>query len=169
MMKRILAVAVVVALLAGCDSKPDAPFGLKWGQSMDSISFIKDGDCEKEDGITTCKFNNQKPFNEWTFSNELKFDRDGLTEVSYSIIGVEDYSLNFNSLQEKIKKELDFLSEKGFSSEAGVKISNKCKKIESCDDVNEKYSTKVGEVHIWITRMPDNEPPPVMVTFKQAQ
>ena len=168
-MKRILAAIALAVLITGCDSKQDAPFGLKWGQSMDSVSFIKDGDCEKEDGITTCKFDNQKPFNEWTFSNELKFDRDGLVEISSSIMGIEDYSLNINNLQERMKKELDYLSEKGFPNEVGVKILNKCKAIESCDGVDEVKTTKVGTVSIWITRVPDDEPPPVIVTFKRNQ
>lgn len=168
-MKRILAAIALAVLITGCDSKQDAPFGLQWGQSMDSVSFIKDGDCEKEDGITTCKFDNQKPFNEWTFSNELKFDRDGLVEISSSIMGIEDYSLNINNLQERMKKELDYLSEKGFPNEVGVKILNKCKAIESCDGVDEVKTTKVGTVSIWITRVPDDEPPPVIVIFKRNQ
>ncbi|WP_404460633.1 hypothetical protein [Providencia rettgeri] len=168
-MKRTLAAIALAVLITGCDSKPDAPFGLKWGQSMDSVSFIKDGDCEKEDGITTCKFDNQKPFNEWTFSNELKFDRDGLIEISSSIMGIEDYSLNINNLQERMKKELDYLSEKGLPNEVGVKILNKCKAIESCDGVDEVKTTKAGTVSIWITRAPDDEPPPVIVTFKRNQ
>ncbi|MDE5305539.1 hypothetical protein PY546_00395 [Providencia stuartii] len=33
-MRKVLIIATVVALLAGCDSKQDAPFGLTWGQSM---------------------------------------------------------------------------------------------------------------------------------------
>ncbi|WP_323159296.1 hypothetical protein, partial [Pseudomonas marginalis] len=80
-MKRTLAAIALAVLVTGCDSKPDAPFGLKWGQSMESVSFINDGNCDKEDGITTCKFDNQKPFNEWAFSNELKFDGDELIEI----------------------------------------------------------------------------------------
>lgn len=80
-MKRILAVAAVVALLAGCDSKPDAPFGLRWGQSMDSVSFIKDGDCEKKRAETICTFDNTSPFNDWSYENTLRFKSDKLVEI----------------------------------------------------------------------------------------
>ncbi|HEM6845366.1 TPA: hypothetical protein U2I45_001998 [Providencia rettgeri] len=150
-MKRILAVAVVVALLAGCDSQPDAPFGLKWGQSMDSVSFIKDGDCEKEDGITTCKFDNQKPFNEWTFSNELKFDRDGLVEVVTAFAGVEDYNPSFSNFKEKLHKETDFLLINGFDKEILSRVKQRCEAIDKCDKVSEKSKTSIGNVSIWIT------------------
>ncbi|MDN0011977.1 hypothetical protein QVM87_18145 [Providencia stuartii] len=43
--------AALIALLVGCGRKPDAPFGLKW--RVDSVSFVKDGDCEKKAGMTT--------------------------------------------------------------------------------------------------------------------
>lgn len=33
-MRKILAVALAVLLVAGCDSKPDAPFGLKWSSNI---------------------------------------------------------------------------------------------------------------------------------------
>nr|WP_243851818.1 hypothetical protein [Providencia heimbachae] len=77
-------------MITGCDSKQDAPFGLKWGQSMDSVSFIKDGDCEKENGITTCKFDNQKPFNDWSTENELKFENNKLSQISTYLNAVSD-------------------------------------------------------------------------------
>jgi len=32
--KKLLAVAMAVLFIAGCDSKPDAPFGFKWGQTV---------------------------------------------------------------------------------------------------------------------------------------
>ncbi|WP_273804199.1 hypothetical protein [Providencia rettgeri] len=151
MMKRILLVAAVVALLAGCDSKQDAPFGLKWGQSMDSVSFIKDGDCEKEDGITTCKFDNQKPFNEWTFSNELKFDRDGLVEVATVFAGVEDYNPSFSNFKEKLNKETEFLLINGFDKETLSQVKQRCEEIDKCDKTSEKAKTSIGNVSIWIT------------------
>ncbi|MEY0097808.1 hypothetical protein [Providencia stuartii] len=89
-MKRILAVAAVVALLAACDSKQDAPFGLKWGQSMESVGFIKDGDCENENNLTTCKFGNKSPFNDWSTENELKFENNKLSQVSTYLNAVSD-------------------------------------------------------------------------------
>ncbi|WP_272668583.1 hypothetical protein [Providencia sp. PROV145] len=157
MMKRILLVAALLALVA-CDSKPDAPFGLKWGQSMDSVSFIKDGDCEKEDGITTCKFDNQKPFNEWTFSNELKFDRDGLTEIGTVFAGIEDYSPSFNDFKEKLSNETEFLLSNGFDKETLDQIKQRCEESAKCDKTSERAKASVGNVSIWITTTSTKNP-----------
>lgn len=150
-MKKLLLVVSIALFITGCDSKPDAPFGLKWGQSMDSVSFIKDGDCEKEDGITTCKFDNQKPFNEWTFSNELKFDRDGLAEVVTVFAGVEYYNPSFSNFKEKLNKEVEFLSSNGFDKEILSQVKQRCEDIDKCDKVSEEAKTSTGNASIWIT------------------
>ncbi|MBC8655097.1 hypothetical protein AB7Z57_11310 [Providencia alcalifaciens] len=56
-MKRILAVAAVVALLAGCGGdRPDAPYGHKWGQTIDEVkkTASNEFECEVGDRITIC-------------------------------------------------------------------------------------------------------------------
>lgn len=157
-MKRTLAAIALAVLVTGCDSKPDAPFGLKWGQSMDSVSFIKGGDCEKEDGITTCKFDNQKPFNEWTFSNELKFDRNGLVEISTVLAGTEDYSPSFHDFKEKLSNEVEFLLSKGFDKEILGLIKQKCEESAKCDKTSERAKSSVGSVSIWVTTTSTQNP-----------
>nr|WP_306169758.1 hypothetical protein [Providencia stuartii] len=69
--------AALIALLVGCGRKPDAPFGLKW--RVDSVSFVKDGDCEKKAGMTT--LGNGKLFNDLSYYRTLRFDKNGLFEV----------------------------------------------------------------------------------------
>ncbi|HEM8291490.1 TPA: hypothetical protein U2M59_000729 [Providencia stuartii] len=157
-MKKLLLVVSIALFITGCDSKPDAPFGLKWGQSMDSVSFIKDGDCEKEDGITTCKFDNQKPFNEWTFSNELKFDRDGLVEIGTVLAGTEGYSPSFHDFKEKLSNEAEFLLSKGFDQEILGQIKQKCEESAKCDKTSERARSSVGSVSIWVTTTSTQNP-----------
>ncbi|MCW2255709.1 hypothetical protein M2263_001800 [Providencia alcalifaciens] len=150
-MKRILAAIALAALITGCDSKPDAPFGLKWGQSMDSVSFIKDGDCEKEGGVTTCTFDNQRPFNEWTFSNELKFDRDGLVEIVSAFVGIEDHGPSFKNFKDKLNNETEFLLVNGFDREVLNKIKQRCEDSDTCDKTNERAKLSIGNTSLWIT------------------
>lgn len=125
---------------------------------MDSVSFIKDGDCEKEDGITTCKFDNQKPFNEWTFSNELKFDGDELIEIGTVFAGIEDYSPSFNDFKEKLSNETEFLLSNGFDKEKLGQIKQRCEESAKCDKTSERAKTSVGNVSIWITTISTKNP-----------
>ncbi|EPJ5787238.1 hypothetical protein [Providencia stuartii] len=150
-MKRILAVAAVIALLVGCDSKQDAPFGLKWGQSMDSVGFIKDGDCEKESEVTICKFDNRKPFNEWTYSNELKFNKEGLVEIETVSVGEEEHNPSFQNFKEKLDKEFEFLLIKGFDKEILNQVKQKCESSIQCDKTSERSNASIGVASIWIT------------------
>ncbi|EMF4673469.1 hypothetical protein L3033_003835 [Providencia stuartii] len=55
-MKRTLAAIALAVLITGCDSKPDAPFGLKWGQTIDEVkkTASNEFECEVGDRITIC-------------------------------------------------------------------------------------------------------------------
>lgn len=54
-MKKLLAVAVAVLFIVGCDSKPDAPFGFKWGQTVkETVSQnLKNADVENVSDLMT--------------------------------------------------------------------------------------------------------------------
>lgn len=154
-MKRILAVAAVVALLAGCDSKPDAPFGLKWGQSMDSVSFINDGHCEKKRAETICTFDNTPPFNEWTYENRLKFKSDKLVEVSSFLNAVDDKEYFCVLLREESKYLTGVIKD----SEKLFDAAKSCPDIKVQPDAvrdafYEKFNTTYGEVRIYLTLDP---------------
>nr|WP_282560587.1 hypothetical protein [Providencia sp. R33] len=154
-MKRILAVAAVVALLAGCDSKPDAPFGLKWGQSMDSVSFIKDGDCEKKRDETVCTFDNTPPFNEWTYENRLKFKSEKLVEVSSFFNAVDDKEYFCVLLGEESKYLAGVIKdgEKLFDAAKSC-LDIKVKPDITRDAFYEKFTSTYGVVKIYLTLDP---------------
>lgn len=151
-MKRILAVAAVVALLAGCDSKPDAPFGLRWGQSMDSVSFIKDGDCEKKRAETICSFDNTPPFNDWSYENTLKFKSDKLVEINTMFNGVDSRS-TFCAM---LAMESEYLS-----SVINIKDNSQLTSaVENCSELSrnalgrealsEDFESKYGKVSVFL-------------------
>ncbi|HHR5813644.1 TPA: hypothetical protein ACS78D_003658 [Providencia alcalifaciens] len=149
-MRKVLVIGAVVAVLAGCDSKQDAPFGLKWGQSMDSVSFIKDGDCEKKRAETICTFDNTPPFNEWTSENTLKFKSDKLVQVK-SIFNAIDDKKYFCVL---LREESNYLAG---TIKDGKKLSDTAK---NCADLEtkpntreafgEKFNSKNGLIDIYL-------------------
>lgn len=162
-MQKILLVAALL-VLAGCDSKPNAPFDLKWGQSMDSVSFIKNGKCEKKENTTICSFDNQKPFNTWSFSNELKFDNDKLIEVVSVFVGTDGENPSFENFKQKLSYETDFLLNNGFDKEILNNIKQKCEDSTSCDKTSERARTAIGNTSIWVTTTTTRSPVAV-VTF----
>ncbi|GAB1441079.1 hypothetical protein MASR2M36_38640 [Providencia sp.] len=162
-MKKIL-LAVALLALVGCDSKYDAPFNLKWGQTMDSVSFIKNGECEKKENITTCTFNNQKPFNAWSYSNELKFDNDKLIEVATIFAGTDGQNPSFDDFKRKLGYEANFLLDNGFDKEILSNIKQKCEDSSSCDKTSVRAKTAIGNTSIWVTTTTTRSPIAV-VTF----
>lgn len=54
-MKKLLAVAVAVLFIAGCDSKPDAPFGFKWGQTVNETvaQNLKNSDVRGDESLVS--------------------------------------------------------------------------------------------------------------------
>lgn len=167
MMKRTLIAIVFAFVITGCDKTPDAPFGLQWGQSVDSVSFIKDGDCQKEADLTTCKFANQKPFNQWSWSNELQFNRDGLAQIKISIVGTDGNAPSFDNFKDNLNNEFEFLTENGFNKESIAKIKQRCEEEVTCDGTDEMGSTNVGEANIWLTTFPSSATPVGIVTISR--
>ncbi|MEX5988231.1 hypothetical protein [Providencia hangzhouensis] len=74
------------------DTTSTAPFGLNWGQSMDSISFIKAGKCQKNGNKTVCTFGQQNLLMIGAMKNQLTFDDGALIQVATTLVGVEDYT-----------------------------------------------------------------------------
>ncbi|EPB0124813.1 TPA: hypothetical protein ACHWKK_003819 [Providencia stuartii] len=166
-MKRILAVAAVTALLVGCDSKQDAPFGLKWGQSMDSVGFIKDGDCEDKPEATVCVFGDEKPFSKLSYYNALKFNNDGLFEVESMFVGGQDYLPDFKDFENKLNQEINYLKSIGFNQDALANISVKCKESDSCNNIKETSKTSYGESEVWIWEDPSRSIHQLTVIFNK--
>lgn len=150
-MKRILLVAALLALV-GCDSKADAPFGLEWGQSMDSISFINDGECEKKGTETICTFSNTPPFNKWTYHNALKFKSDKLVEVSVYLNAINDKEYFCVLLREESKYLAGSLKDGERLFDAAKKCPNlKVKRDTRMDSFYEKFNSTYGVVKIYLT------------------
>lgn len=166
-MKRALIAMIFAFVVTGCDNKPDAPFGLKWGQSADSVSFIKEGDCLNEADLTTCKFGNQKPFNQWSWSNELQFDRNGLAQIKVSIVGTDDYAPSFDNFKDNLNNEFNFLSENGFNQESIAKIKQRCEEEATCDGTNEMGQTNVGKANIQLATLPSSVTPVGIITISK--
>ncbi|EPL6456355.1 hypothetical protein N0G65_003539 [Providencia rettgeri] len=149
-MKRTLAAIALAVLITGCDSKPDAPFGLKWGQSMDSVSFIKDGDCNKDGDETICVFNNAPPFNDWSYENTLKFKSDKLVEVR-SVLNAVDDKKYFCAL---LSEESKFLAGEINDGEKLSDAAKNCTELESKSDAmegfGEKFNSKKGIVDVYL-------------------
>lgn len=149
-MKRTLAAIALAVLVTGCDSKPDAPFGLKWGQSMESVSFIKDGDCEKKRAETICTFDNTPPFNEWTSENTLKFKNDKLVQVR-SILNAIDDKKYFCAL---LSEESKFLAGEINDGEKLTDVAKNCTELEPKSDAREgfgeKFNSKKGIVDVYL-------------------
>lgn len=146
MMKRILAVAAVVALLAGCDSKPDAPFGFEWGQSVDNVkklglSRLSCGD-EHKDGFTLCHSESSPSGErgEFIFAfNDPKYK--GLVTIDKKYKATNDKEL---LLEQYNKEKLDLDKKYG----SPVKSSNQydenrdfffCLSDESCAEIKADY------------------------------
>lgn len=153
-MKRILAVAAVIALLVGCDSKQDAPFGLKWGQSMESVkkqlgSNIK---CKEESSdykyCTFYSFEGQVPFNDWIEGGSLDFEGDGLSEIEYSFSASNPNYNEFRNKQtilfDKLKKELSFQKKQGIDETEFNEIIEKCESPYTCENIEKNFITDVG-------------------------
>ncbi|MEX9609609.1 MULTISPECIES: hypothetical protein [Providencia] len=165
-MKRILLVAALLAL-AGCDSKPDAPFGLKWGQSMDSVSFIENIHCEERASKTACAFGNTAPFSEHSDLNGLDFNRDGLFKVQSIFIGGKRYLPDFDDFKIKLNKEADYLKSVGFDNKKLTDVLDKCSEIDSCDDIEASSKTSYGNAEIEIWRDPHDGDHQLVVTFSK--
>lgn len=166
-MKRILAAIALAGLITGCDSKPDAPFGLKWGQSMDSVSFIKDGDCEKKPETTVCVFGAEQPFSEQSYYNSLKFNKDGLFEVESMFIGGQDYLPDFKEFRSKLSHEINYLKSIGFNQDTLAGIFEKCKESDSCNNIKEVSESNYGKSEVWIWEEPNRNTHQLTVIFNK--
>lgn len=166
-MKKLLIICAAVALLSGCDSKPDAPFGLKWGQSMESVSFIKDGDCEKKRDETVCVFGGEQPFSELSYYNSLKFNKDGLFEVESMFVGGQDYLPDFKDFENKLNQEINYLKSIGFNQDVLTSISDKCKSSDSCNGIKEESESSHGKSEVWIWEEPSRNIHQLTVIFNK--
>ncbi|MGO2336781.1 hypothetical protein [Providencia sp.] len=164
---RFIIVSVIALLLAGCDSKPDAPFGLKWGQSMDSVSFIKDGDCDKKPDATVCVFGAEQPFKDYSDDNALTFNGDGLFKVLSISIGGKRYQPDFEDFKIKLSKEVDYLKSIGFDSEKLTNVLDKCGSMDTCDDVEVTSKTSYGNAEVEIWRSAHDGDHQLVVTFSK--
>ena len=165
-MKWIIA-GLATLVLVGCDNVSNAPFSLNWGQTIDSVNFIKGGDCKANGNKTICTFDNQKPFNDWSYQNQLIFEGNKLTQVVTTLVGVDDYSLpkpNFDNFTGKLNSELSYLTSKGFNKETSKIISDKCQLKSTCNKVGESSKTTIGVSNLWITINPT---PIGIVTYTQ--
>ncbi|MBP6123810.1 hypothetical protein [Providencia sp.] len=163
-MKWIIAGVAALALV-GCDNTSNAPFSLNWGQTIDSVNFIKAGDCKANGSKTICTFGAQKPFNDWSYENQLVFEGNNLSQVVTTIVGVEDYALpkpNFDNFKQKLNSEISYLVAKGFNKETADSVNNKCQSEASCDKVGESSQTSLGMSNLWVTINPT---PIAIVTF----
>lgn len=148
--KRTLAAIALAVLVTGCDSKPEAPFGLKWGQSMDSVSFIKDGDCKTKRTETTCTFNNSLPFNEWTYENTLKFESDKLVEVRTILNAVDDKKYFCALLREESKYLFEAIKDNKKLLEAVDNCASLEIKSDTREAFGERFNSKLGVVDIYL-------------------
>ncbi|MRF66500.1 hypothetical protein GIJ48_08300 [Escherichia coli] len=158
---------VAALLLVGCDTTSTAPFGLNWGQSMDSISFIKAGKCQANGSKTVCTFGQQKPFNDWSYENQLTFDDGALIQVATTLVGVEDYTSpkpDFADFQQKLENEMGYLTKQGLSPQVASEFLSKCQSETSCNKVSESSLTHVGMSNLWVTINPT---PIAIVTYHQ--
>lgn len=158
---------VAALLLVGCDTTSTAPFGLNWGQRIDSISFIKAGKCQASGSKTVCTFGQQKPFNDWSNENQLTFDDGALIQVATTLVGVEDYTSpkpDFADFQQKLENEMSYLTKQGFSSQVANEILSKCQSETSCNKLSESSQTHVGMSNLWVTINPT---PIAIVTYRQ--
>ncbi|MDK7759372.1 hypothetical protein [Providencia rettgeri] len=165
-MKWMIAGATAL-LLVGCDSTSTAPFGLNWGQSIDSISFIKAGKCQASGSKTVCTFGQQKPFNDWSYENQLTFDDGTLIQVATTLVGVEDYASpkpDFADFQQKLENEMGYLTKQGFNSQVASDILTKCQSEANCNKVSESSPTRIGTPNLWVTINPT---PIAIITYSQ--
>ncbi|WP_140180747.1 hypothetical protein [Providencia stuartii] len=153
-MKKALMVGVVVALLAGCDSKQDAPFGLKWGQSFNSVKsqLGENAECiEKASDYKYCSFysrQGQVPFNDWIESGWLSFDDDGLSELEYDFSAhnpdVNEFYNKQAILFDKLKNEMLFQKGQMIDEKRFNEFINKCESVDTCENIEESFITNVG-------------------------
>ena len=163
-MKKLFMIAALL-VLTGCDSKHEAPFGLKWGQGMDSISFIDDVSCIEKQSKTTCAFGATPPFSDDSDINALDFNQDGLFKVQSIFIGGKRHLPDFDDFKIKLNREFDYLKSIGFNQEKLTGILDKCNDMDACDDIDVSSETSHGAVEVEIWRSAHDGDHQLVVTF----
>ena len=113
-MKRTLAAIALAVLVTGCDSKPDAPFGLKWGQSVDSVKKLGLSGLSCDDGykgeLITCHSGSSPLKQNGKFMltfNDPKYK--GLVTIARSYDSTTDKKLLFEQFnKEKVNLEKEY-------------------------------------------------------------
>ncbi|EMD1716110.1 hypothetical protein GKR55_17425 [Providencia stuartii] len=172
-MRKVLIIAAVVALLAACDSKPDAPFGLTWGQSMSKTQSqygekIKCDDAS--DLYAQCSFYGGNPFNEWIDYGVIGFSDNKLSHVTIWFRGENPDPLKsflvHDVLLDKLNSEFSFLEKHGADKNTLDIIRKKCTEFETCDDINESVTTDLGRVDIELKTTSTTVIPTARITYE---
>ncbi|HEM6924084.1 TPA: hypothetical protein U2I32_003637 [Providencia rettgeri] len=134
---------------------------------MESVSFIKDGDCEKKRAETICAFGNTKPFDERSYDNALKFNDEGLFKTMSILIGGKAYQPDFVDFKNKLNKEVDYLRSIGFDGEKLANVLDKCMQMDTCDDIEISSKTSYGNAEVEIWRSVHDGDHQLVVTFSK--
>lgn len=146
------AIAVISILLSGCDAKPDAPFGLKWGESVNSLLKRNLNEAKVSGSEDTIMFVNSKsapdpaPYNgryHFAFLPDI-----GLYAVSYSA-WVDENGVFFNQGKEVYNSISKKLQEK-YGPPSAIRESVKrdgiefysCLKEDGCGEWSRDYQYK---------------------------
>ncbi|WGL99178.1 hypothetical protein QE177_04665 [Arsenophonus sp. aPb] len=156
-MKRVMLAALAVIVLSGCDNRPDAPFGFKWGQSVEEIKKLnlKDIDCsegkDKYKGQAFCTAktspDDKSEYNEYF----LEFtENKGLFNIVrmrlYDKSALVNVKKIFEKLNNQIKNEYGKPIKINDRTDENVYFS--CLADDSCEELKTVY--KKGDIEVLI-------------------
>ncbi|HHR6141156.1 TPA: hypothetical protein ACS72N_001440 [Providencia alcalifaciens] len=156
-MKKIMITALLALFLSGCDNSPPAPYGFKWGQSMEEVKALNlKGNCN----IVTCTLTNTpdgtKGKTVLMFHDDLglvqvlnsqeteKTSKQAIMNV-FNRTGNELKSIYGDPVEKttKVNDELDFIG---------------CLEKIGCSEISEKYNKNGYQAYITVgVRQVDNK------------
>lgn len=142
----LLTLACFNGYAAESNTEAKAPFGLAWGQKIESTSIATPSKCSTIQGAIVCTLNSAVPFNEWSEDNALIF-RDGkLTSVITSFSDSEMESSE-PKICGAVERELGYLAGLGVDTSELKKYKPLCeaknrgKVMSSTEVLNVSYGT----------------------------
>ncbi|MEQ4640080.1 hypothetical protein ABN072_02215 [Providencia rettgeri] len=146
-MKKIMITALLALFLSGCDNSPPAPYGFKWGQSMEEVKALnlKDTTCYS----SSCFFK-QTPDKNNNFTTMAIFDdKKGLFYISHvddlNIEGItrkevlQRFEVASKKLEEKFGKPINSVSK--IDDEINFVA---CLEEQNCSDISQEYDNENG-------------------------
>ncbi|WP_446470645.1 hypothetical protein [Xenorhabdus stockiae] len=171
---RLIFVLFAVLSLVGCNKRPDAPFGLEWGQNINSLAELKlkKFKCtEKQDiqeqKITECTFRYVPEAAEWIDIYSASFINEQLVEINAYMSSRNGYGDNdFSSFNIKFNNAISDLSREYGKPVEQSDVSITCDNEDNCDGYRAEYKKDGIKIDMSIHKMPFSSDLTMMINYK---